>query len=190
MYCVRLTKTCHGTCMLLLFCWFWLLLLPSFVSRFGQKRLLNDQMRKKYIYIKQTILWYFLLLWSNITHAVIIFQSYLPSIDYSNILWEWLQNSDVNALMYICQLDVCVCTLQVPLTCWRVRRRTCLRWLRPGTSSSLYTPWAWSRETALCVDFTWGTWTLRPSSSLRPWQPLWTCTERGRSSPELTPPTT
>ncbi len=23
MYCVRLTETCHCTCMLLLFCWFW-----------------------------------------------------------------------------------------------------------------------------------------------------------------------
>ncbi len=34
-YCVRLTETCHSTCMLLLFCWFWLLLLSSFVSRFG-----------------------------------------------------------------------------------------------------------------------------------------------------------
>ncbi len=32
-YCVRLTKTCHSTCMLLLFCW--LLLMPSFVSLFG-----------------------------------------------------------------------------------------------------------------------------------------------------------
>ncbi len=27
MYCVRLTETCHSTCILLLFCWFWLLLL-------------------------------------------------------------------------------------------------------------------------------------------------------------------
>ncbi len=26
MYCVRLTRTCNSTCMLLLFCWFWLLL--------------------------------------------------------------------------------------------------------------------------------------------------------------------
>ncbi len=25
-YCVRLTRTCNSTCMLLLFCWFWLLL--------------------------------------------------------------------------------------------------------------------------------------------------------------------
>ncbi len=25
-YCVRLTRTCYSTCMLLLFCWFWLLL--------------------------------------------------------------------------------------------------------------------------------------------------------------------
>ncbi len=35
LYCVRLTKTSHNTCMLLLFCWFLLLLLSSFVSRFG-----------------------------------------------------------------------------------------------------------------------------------------------------------
>ncbi len=35
LYCVRLTETCHNTCMLLLFCWFLLLLLSSFVSRFG-----------------------------------------------------------------------------------------------------------------------------------------------------------
>ncbi len=41
-YCVRLTEPSHSTCILLLFCWFWLLLLPSFVSRFGQKHLLND----------------------------------------------------------------------------------------------------------------------------------------------------
>ncbi len=34
-YCIRVTKTCHSTCMLLLFCWFWLRLLSSFVSRFG-----------------------------------------------------------------------------------------------------------------------------------------------------------
>ncbi len=26
MYCVRLTRTCYSTCMLLHFCWFWLLL--------------------------------------------------------------------------------------------------------------------------------------------------------------------
>ncbi len=32
---VKLTKTCHSTCISLLFCWFWLLLLSSFVSRFG-----------------------------------------------------------------------------------------------------------------------------------------------------------
>ncbi len=25
-YCIRLTRTCNSTCMLLLFCWFWLLL--------------------------------------------------------------------------------------------------------------------------------------------------------------------
>ncbi len=41
-YCVRVTETCHSTCMLLLFCWFWLLLLSSFVSHFGDKCLLND----------------------------------------------------------------------------------------------------------------------------------------------------
>ncbi len=35
LYCVRLTETSHNTCMLLLFCWFLLLLLSSFVSRFG-----------------------------------------------------------------------------------------------------------------------------------------------------------
>ncbi len=34
-YCVRLTETCHSTCLLLFFCWFWLLLLSLFVSRFG-----------------------------------------------------------------------------------------------------------------------------------------------------------
>ncbi len=39
------------------------------------------------------------------------------------------------------------------------QKKNCLRWLRPGTSSSPYTPWAWSRETARCVDFTWATWT-------------------------------
>ncbi len=32
---VRLTETCHSTCILLLFCWFCLLLLSSFVSHFG-----------------------------------------------------------------------------------------------------------------------------------------------------------
>ncbi len=39
MYCV--SETYHSTCMLLLFCRFWLLRLSSFVSRFGLKRLLN-----------------------------------------------------------------------------------------------------------------------------------------------------
>ncbi len=35
MYYVKLTKTCYSTCVLLLFCWFWLLPLSLFVSRFG-----------------------------------------------------------------------------------------------------------------------------------------------------------
>ncbi len=35
-YCVKLTETCYySTCISLLFCWFWLLPLSSFVSRFG-----------------------------------------------------------------------------------------------------------------------------------------------------------
>ncbi len=34
-YCVKLTETFYSTCMSLLFCWFWLLPLSSFVSRFG-----------------------------------------------------------------------------------------------------------------------------------------------------------
>ncbi len=41
-YCVKLTETCHSTCISLLFCWFWLLPLSSFVSRFGLKHLLDD----------------------------------------------------------------------------------------------------------------------------------------------------
>ncbi len=34
-YCIKLTETCYSTCISLLFCWFWLLPLSSFVSRFG-----------------------------------------------------------------------------------------------------------------------------------------------------------
>ncbi len=34
-YCVKLTETCYSTCISLLFWWFWLLPLSSFVSRFG-----------------------------------------------------------------------------------------------------------------------------------------------------------
>ncbi len=32
-YCVKLTETCYITCILLLFCWFWLLPLSSFVKK-------------------------------------------------------------------------------------------------------------------------------------------------------------
>ncbi len=33
--CVKLTETCYSTRLLLLFCWFWLLLLSSFLSHVG-----------------------------------------------------------------------------------------------------------------------------------------------------------
>ncbi len=42
----RLSQTCYSTCILLLFCWFLLLLLSSFVSRSREKFLLNDSINK------------------------------------------------------------------------------------------------------------------------------------------------
>ncbi len=72
MYCVRLTKICHCTCMLLLFCWFWLLLLSSFVSKFFIGRIISEMKNVLTRRLISGLLWCFLsAVWSFILMASI-----------------------------------------------------------------------------------------------------------------------